>query len=340
MPDLTPRTCTAFAGTRRIAHGPLIDVALAVKAAETDGEQGAILTFDDATGRVIDLDLRGNAADIPARLAGPADAPSPPDAPRGRGRPKLGVVPREVTLLPRQWEWLAAQSGGASQTLRRLVDAARRADAGQTEAKAARERAYRFMSAIAGDLPGFEEASRALFAGDRAAFADRMAAWPQDVRAHALALTETTDAERDMMMQTYLEPTLQAGRELAMRDVSGPIIMLNLLRLRTIADYSAAPELAPARPISGVQAYDRYIAHSLPFLTESGGELLLLAEGGSLLIGPAGERWDRAMLVRQSSIAAFMAFAMDRAYLAGLGHRTAAVEDSRLLPLTGLPLPV
>jgi hypothetical protein len=136
MPDLTPRTCTAFAGTRRIAHGPLIDVALAVKAAETDGEQGAILTFDDATGRVIDLDLRGNAADIPARLAGPADAPSPPDAPRGRGRPKLGVVPREVTLLPRQWEWLAAQSGGASQTLRRLVDAARRADAGQTEAKA------------------------------------------------------------------------------------------------------------------------------------------------------------------------------------------------------------
>jgi hypothetical protein len=142
------------------------------------------------------------------------------------------------------------------------------------------------------------------------------------------------------MMQTYLEPTLQAGRDLAMRDVSGPIIMLNLLRLRAIADYSAAPELAPARPISGVQAHDRYIAHSLPFLSESGGELLLLAEGGSLLIGPAGERWDRAMLVRQSSIAAFMAFAMDRAYLAGLGHRTAAVEDSRLLPLTGLPLPV
>jgi hypothetical protein len=148
---------------------------------------------------VIDLDLRGNAADIAARLAGPAEAPSPPNAPRGRGRPKLGVVPREVTLLPRQWEWLAAQSGGASQTLRRLVDAARRADAGQTEAKAARERAYRFMSAIAGDLPGFEDASRALFAGDRAAFADRMATWPHDVRAHALALTETTDAQSETL---------------------------------------------------------------------------------------------------------------------------------------------
>jgi hypothetical protein len=197
MADLTPPNYTAFAGMRRIARGPLIDVALAVKAAEADGEPGAILTFDDATGRVIDLDLRGDAADIAARLSGPAEAPSPPDAPRGRGRPKLGVVPREVTLLPRQWEWLAAQPGGASQALRRLVDAARRSDAGQTEAKVARERAYRFMSAMAGNLPGFEDASRALFAGDMTAFADRMATWPRDVRAHVLALAGTTSAQSE-----------------------------------------------------------------------------------------------------------------------------------------------
>ena len=115
--------------------------------------------------------------------------------------------------------------------------------------------------------------------------------------------------------------------------------MLNLLRLRDVADYSANPELAPDQPITGAQAYDRYIAHTLPFLTQSGGAVLFLGEGGAFLIGPPGERWDRAMLVRQSSVAAFMAFAADTAYLAGIGHRTAAVEDSRLLPLVPTPTP-
>jgi uncharacterized protein (DUF1330 family) len=134
-------------------------------------------------------------------------------------------------------------------------------------------------------------------------------------------------------MQTYLEPTQEAGRALFLRGIAGEVVMLNLLRLRAIADYSATPELAPAAPISGAEAYDRYIAHTLPFLKESGGELLFLGEGGPFLIGPAGERWDRAMLVKQSSVAAFMAFASHQPYLAGLGHRTAAVEDSRLLPL-------
>jgi hypothetical protein len=197
MPDLTPQSCTAFAGMRLIARGPLIDVALAVKATESAGEPGAILTFDDATGRVIDLDLRGDTADILDRLTSRAEASPLPDAPRGRGRPKLGVVAREVTLLPRQWEWLAAQPGGASQALRRLVDQARRADGGQTEAKAARERAYRFMSAMAGDLPGFEDATRALFAGDMAAFTEKMAAWPQDVRTHVLALAAASGTQSE-----------------------------------------------------------------------------------------------------------------------------------------------
>jgi len=135
----------------------------------------------------------------------------------------------------------------------------------------------------------------------------------------------------------YLEPTQEAGRALIQRAIAGEVVMLNLLRFRAVADYSANPELAPAAPISGAAAYERYIAHTLPHLRRSGGDLVFLGEGGRFLIGPESERWDRMMLVRQSSIQAFMAFARDEAYLAGIGHRTAAIEDSRLLPLVPLP---
>ena len=134
-------------------------------------------------------------------------------------------------------------------------------------------------------------------------------------------------------MQRYLEPSQAAGRALFMRGIAGEVVMLNLLRLRKTADYSANPELAPAEPISGAAAYDRYIAHTLPYLTASGGELLFLGNGGAFLIGPENERWDRAMLVKQRSVQAFMAFADNDGYRAGLGHRSAALEDSRLLPL-------
>lgn len=140
-------------------------------------------------------------------------------------------------------------------------------------------------------------------------------------------------------MQTYLEPTQAAGRALINRNIAGQVVMLNLLRLRQVADYAANPELAPPKPISGVEAYDRYIAHTLPYLVQSGGDVLFLGEGGPFFIGPEGERWDRAMLVKQNSVQAFMGFATNEAYLAGLGHRTAAVEDSRLLPLIQHPLP-
>ena len=116
--------------------------------------------------------------------------------------------------------------------------------------------------------------------------------------------------------------------------------MLNLLRLRSVADYAANPAMAPATPISGAEAFDRYIRHTLPFLRDSGGEVMLLATGGRLLIGPEDERWDIAMLIRQSSIASFLSFASNHAYLVGLAHRTAAIENSRLLPLVELPLPV
>jgi uncharacterized protein (DUF1330 family) len=136
----------------------------------------------------------------------------------------------------------------------------------------------------------------------------------------------------------YFEPTQQSGRALVMRGISGEVVMLNLLRFREVADYSASPALAPEVPVSGAEAYDRYIAHTLPYLRSSGGDLLFMGEGGPLLIGPRGERWDRMLLVRQKSVDAFMAFATDEGYLGGAGHRTAALADARLLPLVELPL--
>lgn len=140
-------------------------------------------------------------------------------------------------------------------------------------------------------------------------------------------------------MTAYLAPSWESGRDLFKRNIAGDVVMLNLLRLREIADYSATPQLAPDEPISGAQAFERYVAHTLPYLEASGGSLLFIGEGGPFFIGPEAERWDRAMLVRQSSVQNFLAFASHEAYLAGYGHRLAAVEDSRLLPLVLTPPP-
>ena len=134
-------------------------------------------------------------------------------------------------------------------------------------------------------------------------------------------------------MQTYLEPTQESGRAFFARGITGSVVMLNLLRYREVADYSATPELAPAEPITGEAAYRLYMEHTKPHLEKSGGKVLFFGRGGSFLIGPADERWDAAMLVQQSSPAAFMEFASNTEYLSGIGHRTAALEDSRLLPL-------
>jgi len=133
------------------------------------------------------------------------------------------------------------------------------------------------------------------------------------------------------MTEQYLEPTEEAGRALFTRNISGEVVMLNLLRFRDVADYSSNSELAPDQPISGRQAYQKYIDYTLPFLEATGGSIVLLGEGGQFLIGPQDERWDCVMLVRQNSLADFMAFASDAEYLKGIGHRTAALEDSRLL---------
>ena len=131
----------------------------------------------------------------------------------------------------------------------------------------------------------------------------------------------------------FLEPTQEAGRALMGRNILGSVVMLNLLRFREQADYSATPSLAPKEPISGAEAYQLYVEHTLPHLQKSGGEVIFLGRGGDFLIGPSDERWDAALLVRQHSVAAFIAFASDVDYLAGIGHRLAALEDSRLLPL-------
>ena len=137
----------------------------------------------------------------------------------------------------------------------------------------------------------------------------------------------------DLHQTNYLQPTPESGAALLKRNIAGEVIMLNLLRLRETADYSNNPELSPASPISGKEAFQMYIDHTLPFLQRSGGELLLLAEGNQFLIGPGDERWDLVMLVKQHSIQSFFSFASAPDCMAGIGHRTAAVIDSRLLSI-------
>ena len=206
MIDTATPSYTSFNGHKRIASGSLPVNALAVKHALATGVPNPLLTFCDQTGQVVEIDIRGSDAEMLARL--------PPEVyqlqrnesalinseesgePRGRGRPKLGVVAREVTLLPRHWDWLAAQPGGASVTLRKLVEEARRANVDRDRQRQASECAYHFMSVMAGDMAGFEEATRALFANDAQKFRLQTEAWPTDVRdyvrclAYPLALTE------------------------------------------------------------------------------------------------------------------------------------------------------
>jgi uncharacterized protein len=176
--------CTAFAGFRRVASGELAQVAASTKEVIDGGEQAPVLIFDDVTGEQIEVDFRGSCEDVLKRLGETTEQA----APRGPGRPRLGVVAHEVTLLPRHWEWLSSQPGGASVALRKLVEQARRENADKDRLRRSQEAAYRFMSALGGDLPGFEEATRAFFAGDRARFEQHLEPWPVDVREHAKKL--------------------------------------------------------------------------------------------------------------------------------------------------------
>jgi hypothetical protein len=182
----------AFAGTRRVAAGPLPEVARTVRARLEADEP--VLVLDDATAAPVDIDLRGTPDEVAARIVAELEAAHTADrveaqgSRTGPGRPKLGVVSREVSLLPRHWEWLAGQPGGASAVLRRLVEEARRAHADADRARVARDATWRFLHVVAGDLPGFEEASRALFADRLDDLARIAAAWPPDVRDHVARL--------------------------------------------------------------------------------------------------------------------------------------------------------
>lgn len=186
MTDARP-TATAFQGFNRLCSGPLVEVAVAVRDVQALDQPAAILVFDDLSGAVIDLDLRGDAVAVRRRYT-PAAPVEQADPTRGRGRPKLGVIAREVTLLPRHWDWLATQPGGASAALRRLVEQARQSSGTSDARRARRDAAYRVMAALAGDLPGFEEASRALFADDRNGLERYLSTWPADLASYLRAM--------------------------------------------------------------------------------------------------------------------------------------------------------
>ena len=177
--------CTAFAGPGRIASGELRHVALKAKQAFDAGK--TVLVFEDASGRIIDLPLELPASDLLKRLAEPVVPAAPTagkPAARGPGRPRLGVVAREITLLPRHWDWLSTQPGGASVALRKLVEVARRTSEVRDRVRQSSAVGYKFMSTMAGHEPGFEEAARALFAGDQTGFEHLVSGWPVDVQAH------------------------------------------------------------------------------------------------------------------------------------------------------------
>ncbi len=188
-------TYTAFAGDRRVAGGE-VRTMLGQLVAHLGSEPAApVLVFDDGTGRQVDFDLRGTIDEVLARLPQhPLFAAEGPPK-RGPGRPRLGVVSREVSLLPRHWEWLEQQPSGSSAALRRLVEQASREQAGDEQARLAREAASRFMTAMAGDRPGYEEATRALFAGDLARLEAMVGAWPADIREFTLHLAGRASAE-------------------------------------------------------------------------------------------------------------------------------------------------
>lgn len=190
--EANEKTCTSFAGVKMIATGDLKYVAQATKEALDGGERDFVLIFDDATAQPIEIDFRGTAKDVLSRLGETArrsaSESKSDERTKGPGRPKLGVVAREITLLPRHWDWLNSQPGGASVALRKLVDEARRANVDKDTIRRSQEAAYRFMSAMAGNLPGFEESTRALFAGNETKFNELTEKWPVDIRRYSQKL--------------------------------------------------------------------------------------------------------------------------------------------------------
>jgi len=204
--DKNTPNCIAFEGTHCIASGSLAEVAVKVKEVSDANPQAQILVFDAQSSESIEIDCRGSVADVLSRIPAareddsPANETAPPATPAGPGRPRLGVVAREITLLPRHWEWLSSQPGGASVALRKLVEQARRASAFADRVRQAQDASFRFMSAMAGNLKNFDEVTRALFAPDRASFKALTVNWPADIRDHLLQLAEAafqTETDQD-----------------------------------------------------------------------------------------------------------------------------------------------
>lgn len=188
MPHEKSQQYSAFDGFNLLVQGSLEAVVLMAKANSLSSRSSTTLIFSDSTGKQMDFDLSGSKKDVLKRLevyVGEEPMPS-----QGPGRPKLGVMSREVSLLPRHWEWLSTQSGGASATLRRLVDGARKQSSDQDQTKRCQDRTYKFLSAIAGDLPYYEEVLRALFAKDQSKFKAHIDDWPRDIKNHALQLAK------------------------------------------------------------------------------------------------------------------------------------------------------
>ncbi|MDH3208378.1 MAG: DUF2239 family protein [Gemmatimonadota bacterium] len=185
---------TAFSDDHVLTRGDLETVVRTCKAARDEGTAGLIRIFDNRTGGRVDLELDGTLQEVADRIAWHqaymAVEGQPEGAPRGRGRPKLGVVAKEVTLLPRHWAWLDGQRGSASATLRRLVDEARKANKATDKIQKSQDVTYRFMYDLAGNAPSFEEAIRALYAGDQVRFEAETAHFPDDVRDYARTLAE------------------------------------------------------------------------------------------------------------------------------------------------------
>lgn len=206
------RTYTAFVGARLLGTGALEEIVRLIKARVDGGETERIAFFDDETGQVLDLDLRGSPDEAIARLAehpvlGPVVAESEGPKRAGPGRPKLGVVSREVSLLPRHWEWLGEQSGGASVTLRKLVDEARKRTEVRDRARRAKEATHRVMWELAGNLAGFEEASRAYYANDPGRFSQEVAGWPEDVRRYLeLRVAQVVELEKAAEVEAKAAP--------------------------------------------------------------------------------------------------------------------------------------
>lgn len=204
MHMLSDRYCAAFAGTKLLASGSLLDVAAETKDRLDKTKDISVLIFDDNS-ELVEIDFRGSKEAVVERIKS-AQAAAGHTAEHtsehtvehkddtqksGRGRPKLGVVSREITLLPRHWDWLSQQPGGASVTIRKMIDAARKQDEVPARARKAREVTYKFMSAMAGNEANFEEATRALFAGDHARFDELIQPWPVDLKDHIKRLMRT-----------------------------------------------------------------------------------------------------------------------------------------------------